>query len=181
MKKLIIALIAVGLVLPATLHAQAAKPYVGASIGASFYDTSVEDVATEDFKLDGEEFAWKIYGGIHTMKFLSLEGGYVHFGKIQNDVNQMALDSKTTGWDLFAVGNLPAGPIDIFGKAGILWWRSDGNFDEAPFEVTGNDFMWGLGAALRLGGLGIRAEFERVEMEGDDTLMMLTAGVTFGM
>ena len=47
--------------------------------------------------------------------------------------------------------------------------------------MRGYDFAWGLGAAIRLGGLGIRAEFERFEMEGDDNIMMLTAGVTFGM
>jgi hypothetical protein len=48
-------------------------------------------------------------------------------------------------------------------------------------DVKGYDFAWGLGAAIRLGGLGIRAEFERFELEGDDNIMMLTAGVTFGM
>ena len=180
MRRIVLPLLAACLLLPALVHAQA-KTYIGGSIGASFYDTSIEHVDYDDFKLDGEEFAWKIFGGVRTMTFLSVEGGYVNFGKIQNTEDMVDLESKTTGWDLFAVGNLTAGPIDIFGKAGILWWRSDAKIDEAPFEVTGNDFMWGLGGALRLGGLGIRAEFERVELEGDDTLMMLSAGVTFGM
>ena len=44
MKKLFIALIALGLVAPAVLHAQV-KPFVGASIGASFYVSSIEDVS----------------------------------------------------------------------------------------------------------------------------------------
>jgi hypothetical protein len=180
MKRAFLLILSIGVLLPATLHAQA-KPYIGASIGASFYDTNVEDVSGDDFKLDGEEFAWKIFGGVRTMKFLSVEGGYVDFGKIQDSEGSTALETKTTGWDLFAVGNIALGSIDVFGKAGIMWWRSDAKIEDEPFDVTGNDFTWGLGAALRLGGLGFRAEFERVEMEGDDTLMMLTAGVTLGM
>jgi hypothetical protein len=180
MKRVFLALLAACVLLPASLLAQA-KPYIGGSIGASFYDTSIEDVTGDDFKLDETEFAWKIFGGVRTVKFLSVEGGYVHFGKIQNTIDMQAVESKTTGWDLFAVGNLAVGPVDIFGKAGILWWRSDAKIDEAPFDVTGNDFAWGLGGAFRMGGLGFRAEFERVEMEGDSSLMMLSAGVTFGM
>jgi len=168
------------LFLPALAHAQV-KPYIGGSIGASFWDTSVENVTGDDFKLDGEEFAWKIFGGLRTMNFLSVEGGYARFGKIQNTAGIVDLESKTTGWDLFAVGTLTVGPVDVFGKAGILWWRSDQKIEDDPFDLTGNDFMWGLGGALRFGGLGVRAEFERVEMPGDDTLMMLTAGVTLGM
>lgn len=179
MKKLLIALLAVGLIAPAVLHAQT-KPFIGGSIGASFYSTSVEDVTGDDFKLDGEEFAWKIFGGVRTMKFIGLEGGYVHFGKVQNQTDAFDVESKTTGWDVFGTGTIPVGPIDLFGKAGVVWWRSDVKIDEAPFDVTGSDFMWGLGAALRLGGLGIRAEFERVEMGDGDSLMLLTAGVTFG-
>ena len=180
MKKLVIALIAIGFLSPAMLHAQV-KPFVGASLGASFYDTSIEDVSGDDFKLEGEEFAWKIFGGLTAMKFLGLEGGYVYLGKTQNSDYSFNVESKTTGWDLFAVGNLPVGPIVVFGKAGILWWRADHKIDEAPFETTGNDFMWGLGAVLKMGGLGIRAEFERVELEGGDSVMLLTGGVTFGM
>jgi hypothetical protein len=179
MKKLVIALLAIGILSPAMLHAQV-KPFVGASIGASFYDTSVEDVSGDDFKLEGEEFAWKIFGGLTAMKFLGLEGGYVSFGEIQNSDGSVTVESKSTGWDLFAVGNLPVGPIGVFGKAGYVWWRADQKIDEAPFEVTGSDFMWGLGAVLKLGGLGIRAEWERVELDGG-SMMLLTAGVVFGM
>jgi hypothetical protein len=180
MKHISLLVLAAMVGLPASLHAQA-KPYIGASIGASFYDTSIEDVTGDDFKMDGEDFAWKIFGGIRARQFLSAEGGYVHFGEIQNTAAQVDLSSKTTGWNLFAVGTLTAGPIDVFGKAGILWWRSDRKIDEAPFDVTGNNFMWGLGAAFRLGTMAVRAEFERVELEGDESLMLLTAGVTLGM
>jgi hypothetical protein len=180
LKYWLLLMIAVCLLSPAAVLAQA-KPYIGGCIGASFYDTELEDVKGDDFKLDGNEFAWKIFGGIRAARFWALEGGYVNFGKIQNTVVDTDLESHTTGWDLFAVLNLPLGPLDAFGKAGILWWRTDSKIEDDPFDVKGYDFTWGLGAAIRLGGVGIRAEFESFEMDGDDKLMTLTAGVAFGM
>jgi hypothetical protein len=179
-KKLSIMLLAACLLSPAAALAQA-KPYLGASLGAAFHNTSVEDITGEDFKLEGEEFSWKIFGGIRGAQFFAIEGSYVHFGKIENTVNDTSLDSKKTGWDLFVVGNLSAGPIDVFGKAGILWWRDEGRIEDAPFDTKGNDFAWGLGGALRLGGLGVRVEYERFELEGDDNLALVTAGVFLGM
>ncbi len=171
---------AVCLLSAAAVLAQA-KPYIGGSIGASFYDTELEDVSGDDFKLDGEEFAWKIFGGFRGARLWAIEGGYANFGKIQNTVLDKELESKTTGWDLFAVGNLALGPLDAFGKAGILWWRTDSKIEDDPFDVKGYDFAWGLGAAIRLGCLGIRAEVERFELDGYCNIMMLTAGVVFGM
>lgn len=180
MRFCILIVISACLLTPATAAAQP-KGYLGGSIGSSFYDTNLEDVTGDDFKLDGEEFAWKIYGGIRGARFLAVEGGYVNFGKVQNTVGDTNLESKTTGWDLFAVGNLGLGPLDAFGKAGIMWWRTDSKIEDDPFDVKGYDFTWGLGAGVRLGGLGIRAEFERFELEGKDKIMMLSAGIFLGM
>jgi len=181
MKRLLLLFVTVCMLAPAIVNAQAqAKPYLGGSVGASFYDTSVEDVTGEDFKLEGEEFAWKIFGGVRWGSF-ALEGDYRHFGEIQNTVGSTDLSQKTTGWDLFAMGNLKIGPVMGFAKAGFLWWRGDVEVLDEPFEVTGSDFGWGLGAALLMGGLGVRAEFERFELDDGDTIMMLTAGVSFGM
>jgi len=165
---------------PAVALAQA-KPYLGASLGAAFHNTNLEDVTGDDFNLEGEEFSWKIFGGVRGGKFFAVEGGYVNFGKVNNTEDNTDLESKKTGWDLFAVGNLTAGSVDVFGKVGILWWRTEAKIDEDPFDTKGNDFAWGLGAAIRLGGLGLRAEYERFEVEGDDSLAMITAGIVFGM
>jgi hypothetical protein len=167
------------LLFPAVVNGQA-KPYLGASIGASFYDKSIEDVTGDDFKMEGEEFAWKIFGGITGRRFFAVEADYRDFGRIQNQDDNTELESKVTSWDVFAVGNLYLGPLGVFGKAGISWWREDSRVEDYPFDVTGHDFAWGLGAAIRLGGMGFRAEFERFEMEGDDRLITLTAGVSFG-
>ncbi len=83
MKYGLLLILAVCLLSPAAVWAQA-KPYFGGSIGASFYDTELEDVSGDDFKLDGEEFAWKIFGGFRGVRLWAIEGGYVNFGKVQN-------------------------------------------------------------------------------------------------
>lgn len=164
---------------PAVVSGQA-TPYVGGSIGASFYRTSLEDATGHEYKLEGEEFAWKIFAGITGGRFFSVEADYRDFGKVQTRVDGTDLESNVTSWDVFAVGNLYLGSFGIFGKAGICWWREESRLPDYPFDVDGNDVAWGLGAVIRLGGLGFRAEFERFELPGDDSLMTLTAGISFG-
>lgn len=180
MKRLLIILsLSACLLSPAVVRGQA-TPYLGASIGASFYDTKLEDVTGNDFKLKDEEFAWKIFAGIRGGSFLALEGDYRDFGRVQNQDGNTNLESEVTSWDLYAVGNLYLGPLGVFGKMGISWWREESKIDNNPFDVKGHDLTWGLGAAIRLGGMRIRAELERFELDGDDKLMMLSAGVAFG-
>jgi len=41
--------------------------------------------------------------------------------------------------------------------------------------------MWGVGATLRLGSMGVRAEWERFELEAYDRLSLLSLGVLFGL
>jgi hypothetical protein len=180
MKRLLLLLLAVGLISPSAAFAQA-KPFLGASIGASFYNTSVEDVTGDDFKLDGSEFAWKIFGGARWGKFFAVEGDYRNMGEVQKTDNAVDLSTKTTAWDLFAAGHLNVDPLDLFAKAGLAFWRTDSKIDEAPFDVSGTDFAWGAGAALLFGGLGVRVEFERFTLDGGDSILMLSAGLSFGM
>jgi hypothetical protein len=179
MRRFLVLLIAVMLLSPVAVMAQA-NGYLGASLGASFQNTSVQDVSGNNFDLDGEEFAWKIFAGIRAARVLGIEGDYRDFGKVQNTVGTINVESATTAWDLFLTGTMPLGPLEAFGKAGVVWWRSDAKIDQNPFDVNGSDFAWGLGAAINFGGMAIRAEFERFELGGDDNLMMLTAGISFG-
>ena len=179
MKSLLVLLTTLALLSPAAAMAQASG-YLGASLGASFHNTSIEDVSGNNFDLDGEEFAWKIFGGIRAAQFLGIEGDYRDFGKLQNTVANTDLESKRTGWDLFVTGNIPLGPLEGFAKAGVVWWRTDAAVNQNPFETKGSDFAWGLGAAINFGGMAIRAEFERFELGDDDNIMMLTAGILFG-
>jgi hypothetical protein len=155
----------------------AAQPtsYLGASLGASFYNTSIEHLNDKDFKLQEKELAWKLFAGIRGRRYFAIEAGYVNLGQVKNVDRDVEL--KTSGWDFFGVLNLNAGPLELFGKVGALWWRSETKILEDPFDTEGRDFAWGFGGSLRHNDFSVRIEWERFELEGDNVLAMATAGV----
>mgnify|MGYP000076407073 CR=1 FL=1 len=97
-----------------------------------------------------------------------------------NDVN---VKIGVKGWDAFAVGFLPIGPVDIFAKLGLISWDADirAAFDdlEEHDSDSGTDATWGVGVAFRLGSFGVRAEAERFEIQDADKVYMFSVGATF--
>jgi hypothetical protein len=176
--RILVMVLLIGLLSPASANAQA-RAFLGGSLGTSFYKTDITELQDEDFKLEENEFAWKIFGGLRALRLTSVEFGYRNLGKVQNTVADVNLEHKTSGWDLFFVPFLSTGPVDVFGKLGYLWWRSETKIEEDPFDTKGGDFAWGFGGAIRLRDAAVRIEWERFEVEGADYLSMATAGVVF--
>ncbi|MBN1481796.1 outer membrane beta-barrel protein [candidate division KSB1 bacterium] len=154
--------------------------YFGGSLGQSFIKTEVQDIQDVDFKLDDNDFAYKFQMGVRMSDTFAIEGGYKHLGTIRDKVNDLTFESKLTGYDLCAVGNMYLIFADVFAKAGGLWWdRENVVLDEKQTEGD-VAFMWGFGATLRLGSLGVRAEWERFELPDYEKLSMLSLGLLFG-
>ena len=154
--------------------------YVGGGLGASFVRWEWTDLEEEDFKLDGADFAYKIFGGYKVIPFLSFEGGYRNLGKVTDKMNDLEYGSETSGWDVEAMGILPLGVAHAWVKAGYFFWSSEGGLLSELVSESGSDFMWGLGGDLSILTLAVRLEWEKFEMEGADHISMFTAGATFG-
>jgi len=154
--------------------------YVGAGIGNTFFSSEFEDATDQITKIDENSTAWKIFGGFSPKQFFGIEGGYRDFGKIQSTVDGVELESKTTGWDIELLGRFQIAIVDIFGKAGAMFWSNDSSAGGVGGSDSGTDFMWGLGAGVRLGPIGVRLEWESIEVSGPDNLSMVSLGATFG-
>jgi len=161
----------------ATAPAYAQGFYAGAAIGNTFFSSEFEDAADEVTKIDENSTAWKIFGGFNGHKFLGIEGGYRDFGTIKTDVGDYSLESKTKGWDIEALGKFEIAIVQVFGKAGVMFWSNDFNEGE---NTDGTDFFWGLGAGVALGPIGVRLEWESLEVGGPDNMSMVSLGATFG-
>ena len=168
------------MLLIAVPSAYGAGPYIGGSLGASFAKWNAEDIDEEDFKLDGADFAYKLFGGYKLIPFLSLEGGYRDLGKITDGVGGVVYAAETTGWDVEAMGVLPLGTAHVWVKAGYIFWGSDAVRGSLTESDSGSDFMWGIGGDLSILTIAVRAEWEKFEIEGADHISMFSAGVTFG-
>lgn len=152
--------------------------YFGGSVGPSFVNTKISDVNWEDVTVEGNDLSYKVYAGYMLPAFLALEGGYRNLGKISDDISE----ANSSGWDLNAKANLSLGPVQFFGKAGAFFNNVKVTFED-PLHPDINEnntkFMFGFGAGLNIERLGLRAEWESLDISKDNKVSMLTAGITY--
>ena len=185
MKRLTLMIVALCALTLAAAPAMAAGFYVGAGIGNTFFSSDPDDAADEIGKIDENSTSWKIFGGFTGTKFFGIEGGYRHFGNIEANVGDTNFETATKGIDIEAVGRFTVAIVDIFGKAGVMFWGNDIKIDDVSlnkdlFDDSGTDFMWGLGAGVHLGAIGVRLEWESLEVGGPDNLSMVSLSATLG-
>jgi OOP family OmpA-OmpF porin len=161
-------------------NAVAGGIYVGAGIGNTYFSSEVEDALDQIQSIDENSTAWKIFGGFNPAKFIGIEGGYRDFGQVSSTVSSELFETKTSGWDIEALGLLRISIVDIFAKAGIMWWSQDVTLLGYKFDESGTDFLWGLGGGVHLGPVGIRVEWESVVIEDPDNVSMVSLSGTFG-
>ncbi|MGW8265425.1 MAG: outer membrane beta-barrel protein [Longimicrobiales bacterium] len=151
--------------------------YVGGGIGNTFFSSEFEDALDQIQKIDKNATAWKLFGGFSPNKFLGIEGGYRQFGTVKAG---SLYESKTTAWDVEGLGLIRIAIIDIFGKAGAMFWSRDTQIGSSTSDTSATDFFWGLGAGIHLGPLGVRGEWESVVIGSPDNLSMVSLSVTLG-
>ena len=162
--------------------------YLGGSIGGSSLE--VQDVAEEfgAFRFSDGDTAFKLFGGFRFLNFLAVEAGYVDLGdptvviaSIEGDELEVQIGLK--GWDAFAVGLLPLGPVDLFAKVGVVSWDADivAVLDDVidSDSDSGTDAAYGIGVALRLGKVALRAEGEQFKIADAEDVYMFSVGATF--
>jgi hypothetical protein len=98
--------------------------YVGAGVGQS----TVKD-NTNGESLDASDTAYKAFVGYRFNLIpiidLAVEGGYTDFGKPSQTLSGQNVQFKLHGYDAAALLIFPLGPIDLYGKAGMLSWSAD--------------------------------------------------------
>jgi hypothetical protein len=155
--------------------------YVGGGVGGAFFSSEFEDALDQIRAIDENAVAWKLFGGFSPLRFLGIEGGYRHFGTVKATVTGLDVEAGTKGWDVEGLGRLRIAIFDLFGKAGAMFWSNDITVNASPVsDTSGTDFLWGLGAGVHLGPLGLRAEWERVETGDPLSLSMVSLSATIG-
>jgi OOP family OmpA-OmpF porin len=179
LKKILLLAMATALMCPISAMA---SMYVGASIGNSWQSATVDadEVLDEASEISENSTGWKIFGGFQSESFFGLEGGYRDLGKIKSSISNVEFSTKTTGWDVEALGHLELSIFDLFAKAGAFFWSTDSAVSNLSGDESGTSFLWGLGAGITLGPIGIRLEWESMEVKSLDNLSLLSLGATFG-
>lgn len=151
--------------------------YLGGSALQSRFDS--DDFDVED--VDEEDTGWKAFVGVRPMQYFAIEGGFTQFGEAQAPSVAVGgpFESKAEALSLFGVGILPAGPVDLFAKAGIARIKSEGNVGAVFFDDKETEFAYGVGAQFNLGRLGFRAEYEKFDTDTIGDLDVISLGVVF--
>lgn len=163
--------------------------YVGGSVGGATIEVDFGDTGIPDFpaEIDEDDTAYKLFAGY---KFdlpgidLGIEGGYVDFGKpdFGVEVADVAVDVELdpTGFNLWGIAGIEAGPIDLFAKLGYIFWDLEASVPGTSVDESddGSDIGYGLGVGFGLGPLQLRGEYEVYDIDDAD-LSMVSLGIAY--
>lgn len=154
-------------------------PYIGAGVGRfNLRPQNISDVGSGLVDITNSHGdAYKITAGYRFMPYFGLEASYIDFGTPNSTFFTSGSNGNyklhASGFAPMAVGTLPLGAFEIFGKAG--WLFSDNNvklyLNQPGQQVvqtshSSTDFMWGGGLGVTLGRhFNINAEWDRVSVE----------------
>jgi opacity protein-like surface antigen len=167
-------ILATGLALPGLASATDNGLYIGAGIGqASIGDIEVDGEGS--FGFDGDDVGYKLFAGwnfaILDLVSLGVEAGYVDFGKADDG----GIEVDANGFDAFGVAGVQLGPVNVFGKLGLVAWDADASDGNDSIGDDGTDLAAGLGAGLQFGSFGIRAEYEYFDIDSADDVSLISA------
>lgn len=160
----------------------------GLYLGAGYIRARINNVfGTTGYGFKVDDNAWKAIVGFRPIPPFAVEADYDDLGHQSQRLlggNPPFGHADARSFDLFGVGYLPLGPVDIFGKAGGARWTLSGN-TQGPNSTlfalnrTGTSFAWGAGVQAHWGPIGGRLEYEHFEMPDTDGARLFSADVLF--
>jgi OOP family OmpA-OmpF porin len=167
----------------AMASAQAADEgfYVGVGTGQAQIKDNPSELGGARFDETGTPY--RVFGGyrlgaIPLLDFAA-EIGYRDLGDAEGTVNGTAARYTIKGPDAAVLAIFPFLGFDIFGKVGVMQYDLDKTIAGATTGGTGTAPIYGAGVGFRFWRLGVRAEYERIDIDKVDTVDVGMVSVTF--
>ena len=174
----------------------ASGPYIGAGYGA--FNLRIDDLndvgtAVSNIAHSTSDDAFKATAGYRFLPFLAVEANYMNFGSFHDSFVGTGANGNynlhVSGFAPFVVGTLPAGPVELFAKAGYLYYDDDlkvnfnapgTNFIESDHDRSNFIYGGGIGVTF-FGHLNINAEYDQIRIVDarDSNAMWLSAAWRF--
>ncbi|HET7366195.1 MAG TPA: porin family protein [Burkholderiales bacterium] len=163
----------------AAFHARAESGlYLGGGIGQA----TVKD-STSAGEFDADNAAYKAFigyrFGLLPIVDLAAEGGYVDFGKPSQDLGAQHVEFKLHGAYAAGLVIFPLGPIDLYGKGGVIEAKTESSVGATTSSRSGSSGFYGVGAGFRIWKIGVRAEYERYQIKDVDRVQMFSVSALF--
>ncbi|HEX5421631.1 MAG TPA: porin family protein [Gammaproteobacteria bacterium] len=161
--------------------------YFGAGLGdfsSSLENVnSVGDLRNANIDFDRNRDASKIFAGWRFNPFVAVQLDRFDFGKSSSAQRLLNVSAETTGYAPSIAGTLPLGPIELFARAGIIYYDlSVTDNSGILLDTSGHDPLYGAGIGITLvKHLSLRAEYERIDIQRFDNAnsVWLTAAWRF--
>jgi hypothetical protein len=144
--------------------------YVGGDVG-----NSTEHFGAGTFGVNADNSGYKVAVGIRPIPIVAAELDYVGFGRASAGINF----ADTYGISASALAFLPIPIVDVYGRLGVIDWRTDASAPGFSFHRTGSDLTYGVGAGAHWGAFAARLEYEHYQVAGASTMQLATLGLTY--
>jgi opacity protein-like surface antigen len=146
--------------------------YAGAGVGRFNVEVdNVGDVADTVGSFDSDDTTFKAFAGWRFNPYFGVELDYLDLGNPEDTIDDRRVNADINGFAPYLVGTLPLGPVELFAKAGYLFYDVKVDIDDLTVMDDDNeDFVYGGGIGLTLfERLHTRLEYEVIDIgEFDD-------------
>lgn len=154
--------------------------YLGGGIGVATFKDSLDTGGT----FDADDASYRVFAGwrfdLIPLIDVAVEAAYTDFGKPSQNVPPSG-DARFKLHGVSAAGLLifPLGPLDLYGKAGVIESRLERSAAGTTATSSGTSGFYGAGVGFYVWKLGIRAEYERYQIKDVDRVQMLSVNALF--
>jgi OOP family OmpA-OmpF porin len=149
--------------------------YLGGGIGD--FSSSVDDINSfndvDDVGIDFSDSsnAMKLFAGWNFNRYFAVQGDYVDFGDSSGFVSPSVQGTNDVqGLALSVVGTIPIGPLELFGRVGVMFYEIDMNLSGGRLvDDSGSDMVWSAGLGIDIKDrVNLRLEYEEIDIAALD-------------
>lgn len=145
--------------------------YVGAGVGQ--FNAKIDnaaDVADTVGGFDADDTTMKFFAGWRFNPYVALELDYLDLGNPEDRIDSRRVNADVNGFAPYIVGTLPVGPVELFAKAGYLFYDVKVDVDNLRvIDDNTQDFVYGGGIGVTLfDHLNTRLEYEVIDIGAVD-------------
>jgi hypothetical protein len=146
--------------------------YVGGGFGDFMVEINdIDDVNDAVADFDEDDSASKFFAGWRLNRFLALQGDYYDLGNMTTTFKSQQVAAKTDGFAASVVGTLPLAFIELFARAGLIFY--DVEVDRGTTSVVDegdDDFVYSAGIGFVLfERVNLQLEYEVLDIKELDT------------
>jgi len=155
--------------------------YIGGGLGMAELKDSTGNPGGVDFK--EQDTAWKGFVGynfdfIPLVKFAA-EVGYRDLGNPDASVGGVPVSYKMHGVDAAVLAGVGLGPVDLMARLGAMNYKLEKNVGAVHNDYDGTAPVYGVGLWFTVAGVGVRAEYEMIDVDELDDAQMVSVSLFY--